>query len=41
VADERVVREGMLRISETTDIPVVATNDCHFHRREDVEAHRV
>ena len=41
MADERVVREGMLRISETTDIPVVATNDCHFHRREDVEAHRV
>jgi DNA polymerase-3 subunit alpha len=36
-----VVREGILRVSETTGIPVVATNDCHFHRREDVEAHRV
>ncbi|MBZ5589969.1 MAG: DNA polymerase III subunit alpha [Acidobacteriia bacterium] len=41
VADERVSREGMVKISDTTGIPLVATNDCHFHRREDVEAHRV
>ncbi len=41
VADERVAREGMFRVSEKTGIRVVATNDCHFHRREDVEAHRV
>ena len=39
--DEPVVRQGIQRISEKTGLPVVATNDCHFHRREDVEAHRV
>jgi DNA polymerase III subunit alpha len=39
--EETVAREGVFRISEATGIPVVATNDCHFHRREDVEAHRV
>ncbi len=41
LADERVAREGLARLSHTTGIPRVATNDCHFHRREDVEAHRV
>ncbi len=41
LADQSVVRSGVERISEATGIPRVATNDCHFHRREDVEAHRV
>ncbi|MGE5234958.1 MAG: DNA polymerase III subunit alpha [Acidobacteriota bacterium] len=41
LGDERVAREGVLAISTATGIPVVATNDAHFHRREDVEAHRV
>jgi DNA polymerase-3 subunit alpha len=41
LADEQVAREGVLAISSQTGIPVVATNDAHFHRREDVEAHRV
>ncbi len=41
LAEERVAREGLLEISQVTGIPVVASNDCHFHRREDVEAHRV
>jgi DNA polymerase-3 subunit alpha len=41
LGDERIVREGIQRLSGVTGIPAVATNDCHFHRREDVEAHRV
>jgi DNA polymerase III subunit alpha len=41
IPDERVVREGVLAIGDATGIGVVATNDCHFHRREDVDAHRV
>ena len=41
VADEAVAREGLAKVSEKTGIALVATNDCHFHRREDVEAHRV
>ncbi len=41
IPDERVVREGVFAVAAATGIPVVATNDCHFHRRDDVEAHRV
>lgn len=41
LAEERTNREGMRALAEATGIPIVATNDCHFHRREDVEAHRV
>ncbi len=39
--DERVVREGMREVSSRTGIPLVATNDCHFHHREDMSAHRL
>lgn len=41
LAEEAQVRAGMYELSAATGIPLVATNDCHFHRREDVEAHRV
>ncbi len=39
--DEEFVREGMRDLSRLTDIPLVATNDCHFHRPEDVFAHKI
>jgi DNA polymerase-3 subunit alpha len=39
--EERGVREALGRIAAKTGSTLVATNDCHFHRREDVEAHRV
>ncbi|MCP4898366.1 MAG: DNA polymerase III subunit alpha, partial [bacterium] len=41
LADEEFVREGMVTVSEKSGIPIVATNDCHFHRPEDTFAHRV
>ena len=41
LAEEATAREGIVRVSQATGVPIVATNDCHFHRREDVEAHRV
>jgi DNA polymerase-3 subunit alpha len=41
MADEEFVREGMVEISGNTGIPLVATNDCHFHEREDTFAHKV
>ncbi|MFI5165559.1 MAG: DNA polymerase III subunit alpha [Thermoanaerobaculales bacterium] len=41
LADERLVSEGVRRLSSQVGIPVVVTNDCHFHHRDDVEAHRV
>lgn len=39
--DERFVREGLVEVGNRTGIPLVATNDCHFHRREDTFAHRL
>jgi DNA polymerase-3 subunit alpha len=41
MADEEFVRQGMVELSESTGIPLIATNDCHFHEREDTFAHRV
>ena len=35
------VNEELLNISELSGIPVVATNDCHYLRREDHQAHEV
>jgi DNA polymerase III subunit alpha len=40
-ADEAFVREGIVEVARQTGIALVATNDCHFHRREDTFAHRV
>ncbi len=39
--DEEVVREGLVTVSQRTGLPLVATNDTHFHSREDLFAHRV
>ena len=41
IADERVVTEGMLRLAAELGLPVAATNDAHYLRREDAEAHDV
>ncbi len=39
IPEERVVRDGMFRLGEDLGLPVVATNDAHYLRREDHEAH--
>src|SRR5919107_4145485 len=41
IAEERVVTEGMLRLAQDLGLGVVATNDAHYLRREDAEAHDV
>ncbi len=41
IGEERVVTEGMLRLGEELGLGVVATNDAHYLRREDAEAHDV
>src|SRR3989441_600284 len=41
IPDERVVAEGMFRLAAELGLPVVATNDAHYLRREDAEAHDV
>ncbi|MDR0570157.1 MAG: DNA polymerase III subunit alpha [Clostridiales Family XIII bacterium] len=39
--EERRILEDMLRLSKETGIPLVATNDVHYVRREDAYAHDV
>jgi DNA polymerase-3 subunit alpha len=41
IGDEKLVMEGMLRLGRELGIGVVATNDAHYLRREDAEAHDV
>ena len=36
---ERRAHDGLLRLAKTLDLPVVATNDLHYTRPEDAEAH--
>jgi DNA polymerase-3 subunit alpha len=35
------VNEGLARLSQRTGIPLVATNDSHYTRRDDAEAHDI
>src|SRR5881296_2439889 len=41
IADEQIVAAGMLQIAAELGLPVVATNDAHYLRKEDAEAHDV
>ncbi len=36
---ERRSRDGLLQLAKTLDLPLLATNDLHYTRREDAEAH--
>src|SRR5947209_5002265 len=39
--EQLCVNEGLVRISRRTGIPLVATNDSHYTRRDDAEAHDI
>src|SRR6184192_4262300 len=41
LADERTVSAGMFQLAQELGLPVVATNDAHYLRKEDAEAHDV
>ena len=41
IQEQAVVNRHMLRIHEETGIPLVCTNDAHYLRKEDAEAHDV
>jgi DNA polymerase-3 subunit alpha len=41
IAEERLVTEGMFRLAAELGLPVAATNDAHYLRKEDAEAHDV
>jgi DNA polymerase-3 subunit alpha len=41
IPDQRVVNKELIQLSKDLHLPVVATNDCHYLRREDAKAHDV
>jgi DNA polymerase-3 subunit alpha len=41
LAEEKTVTAGMFQLAQELGIPVVATNDAHYLRKEDAEAHDV
>lgn len=41
IPEQEKVNEGLLRLARELGIGVVATNDCHYLRREDARAHDV
>ena len=41
IRDQQTVNRGILRIHQETGLPMVCTNDAHYLRQEDAEAHDV
>ncbi|OOB80083.1 MAG: DNA polymerase III subunit alpha [Epulopiscium sp. Nuni2H_MBin003] len=41
IKEQKVIIEDTIKISKETNIPVVATNDIHYIRAEDKEAHEI
>ncbi|MBI5894223.1 MAG: DNA polymerase III subunit alpha [Deltaproteobacteria bacterium] len=41
ISEQDKVNNGLLEISRKLNIPVVATNDCHYLKKEDAKAHEV
>ncbi len=41
LAEERQMLSELLRVAETCHIPTVATNDCHYLRRQDADAQAI
>ncbi len=41
IPEQRTVNTGIMRLSKETGIPMVATNDSHYIKAEDAEAHDV
>ncbi len=37
--EQRIVNQALKELGEEVSIPLVATNDCHYLRKEDAEAH--
>lgn len=41
IPEEQAALKVLLEVSKKTGIPLVATNDCHYERREDWQAHDI
>ena len=39
--EQKIVNQGLVEFNQALGIPLVATNDCHYLRREDAAAHDV
>ena len=41
IEEQNLVNQGLIKLSTETGIPLIATNDIHFLRREDARAHEI
>lgn len=41
IEEQKLVNQGLMRLSQETGIPLVATNDVHYLRKEDARAHEI
>jgi len=41
IAEQKKVNAGLMEISRELSLPLVATNDCHYLKREDAKAHEI
>ena len=41
IAEQRMINPQLVRMSRETGIPLICTNDCHYTRAEDAEAHDI
>lgn len=41
IPEQKIVNEGILKISDEMNIPLVATNDCHYILKNDSKAHKI
>jgi len=41
IEEQNIVNQGLIKLSRETGIPLIATNDVHYLRREDAKAHEI
>ncbi len=41
IPEQAIANKGLIEISKKFDIPIVATNDCHYLHRADAKAHEI
>ena len=41
VEEQKKVNEGLVKLSKHYNVPLVATNDCHYLRKEEAKAHEL
>ncbi len=41
IAEQRIINEGLIDLSRHYNVPIVATNDCHYLLREEAKAHEL